>query len=87
MRFLYLFNALLIISWKLEDDDDDDDEAAVGRMWDMRVRARSLFVLEGMIAGSKIGGQRGTLQALTQGAPPHGLGVGTILPEERVGPR
>ena len=42
-------------------------------------------MLEGMIAGSKIGGQRGTLQALTQGAPPHGLGVGTILPEERVG--
>ena len=28
VRFLYLFKALLIISWKLEDE--DEDEAAVG---------------------------------------------------------
>ena len=44
VRFLYVSKALLIRSWKL--DEDEDDALAVGRrVWDMGMRARSVFAL------------------------------------------
>jgi hypothetical protein len=30
VRSLYVFKALLIISWKLEDEDEEEEEAAAG---------------------------------------------------------
>jgi hypothetical protein len=59
------------MSWKLE----DEDEVVVGRVWDINARARSLFLLEVVIVGVRVGGR--TIHC----ALPH-VDVGT--PEERV---